>query len=61
MLTLDHEDMLSEVLTWLLRDGARVTSVTPQRPSLEALLLAAAEDTATLDSIVSADADRRSA
>jgi ABC-2 type transport system ATP-binding protein len=61
MLTLDHEDMLSDVLSWLLRDGARITAVTPQRPSLEALLLAAAEDTATLDSIVSADADRRSA
>ena len=61
LLTLDHEDQLADVLTWLMRDGARVTSVTPQRPSLESLLLEAAEETETLDSIVAADAERRSA
>jgi ABC-2 type transport system ATP-binding protein len=61
LLTLDHEDMLGDVLTWLLRGGARITSVTPQRPSLESLLLEAAEETSTLDTIVSAGADRRSA
>ena len=61
MLVLDHEDLLSEVLAWLLRGGARVTSVTPQRPSLESLLLAAAEETSPTDSIVSADVQRRSA
>ena len=61
VLMLDHEDMLSEVLAWLLRGGAQVTSVTPQRPSLESLLLEAAEETSTLGSIVSADSERRSA
>jgi ABC-2 type transport system ATP-binding protein len=61
LMVLDHEDMLSEVLAWLLRGGASITSVTPQRPSLEALLLEAAEDTSTTDTIVSANAQRRSA
>jgi ABC-2 type transport system ATP-binding protein len=61
VLVLDHEDMLNDVLAWLLESGARIASVTPQRPSLEALLLSAAEETATLDTIVAADPERRSA
>ncbi|MGH7742740.1 MAG: ABC transporter ATP-binding protein, partial [Candidatus Eiseniibacteriota bacterium] len=61
VMLLDHEDMLGEVLGWLLRSGARITSVTPQRPSLEQLLLSAAEDFSTTDRIVSMHEQRRSA
>ncbi len=37
---------LQEVLGWLLSHGVTVTSVTPQRPSLEQLFMAAAESSA---------------
>ena len=32
-----------EVLGWLLRGGVQVRAITPQRPTLEALFMAAAE------------------
>ena len=42
----DDPSRLQEVLAWLLAQGVSVTSVTPHRPSLEQLFLAAAERSA---------------
>jgi ABC-2 type transport system ATP-binding protein len=39
----DDPSRLQEVLAWLLAQGVSVTSVTPHRPSLEQLFMAAAE------------------
>jgi ABC-2 type transport system ATP-binding protein len=39
----EDEARLGEVLGWLLQAGVQVRAVTPQRPSLESLFLAAAE------------------
>ena len=47
LLVLEDEDQVGEVLAWLLRGGAQITSVTPQRPSLETLLLSATEGIST--------------
>ncbi len=41
---LEDEALLQDALAWLLRAGVRVTAVTPQRPTLEALFLEAAGD-----------------
>ncbi|MBI1798907.1 MAG: ABC transporter ATP-binding protein [Candidatus Eisenbacteria bacterium] len=43
LLTLEDEELLNEVLAWVLRSGAVVRSVTPQRTSLEDLFLGATE------------------
>jgi ABC-2 type transport system ATP-binding protein len=40
---LEDEARLSDVLGWLLQAGVEVRAVTPQRPTLEALFMAAAE------------------
>jgi ABC-2 type transport system ATP-binding protein len=40
---LEDETRLGDVLGWLLRAGTQVRAVTPQRPTLESLFLAAAE------------------
>jgi ABC-2 type transport system ATP-binding protein len=40
---LEDEARLGEVLGWLLQGGVQVRAVTPQRPTLESLFLAAAE------------------
>ena len=40
---LDQEHLLNDVLHWLLRSGARVRSVTPQRARLETLFVDAAQ------------------
>jgi ABC-2 type transport system ATP-binding protein len=40
---LEDEARLGEVLGWLLQAGVQVRAVTPQRPTLETLFLAAAE------------------
>jgi hypothetical protein len=41
---LEDQARLHEVLGWLLGAGVQVRAVTPQRPSLESLFMAAAED-----------------
>ena len=43
VLRLEEEHRLQDLLAWLVRAGVRVHAVTPQRPSLEELFLAAAE------------------
>lgn len=43
VLRLEEEHRLQDLLAWLVRSGVRVHAVTPQRPSLEELFLAAAE------------------
>ncbi len=43
LLRLEDEALLQEALRWLLHAGVRVDAVTPQRPTLEALFMAAAE------------------
>ena len=40
---LEDEAQLREVLGWLLQAGVQVRAVTPQRPTLESLFMAAAE------------------
>jgi ABC-2 type transport system ATP-binding protein len=40
---LEDEARLGEVLGWLLQAGVAVRAVTPQRPTLETLFMAAAE------------------
>ena len=40
---LSDDTRLNEAILWLLRAGARIRAVTPQRTSLEALFLATAE------------------
>jgi ABC-2 type transport system ATP-binding protein len=40
---LEDEAQLGDVLGWLLKAGVQVRAVTPQRPSLESLFMAAAE------------------
>ena len=40
---LEDETRLQDVLGWLMRSGVQVRAVTPQRPTLEALFMAAAE------------------
>jgi hypothetical protein len=40
---LEDEAQLGDVLGWLLKAGVQVRAVTPQRPSLETLFMAAAE------------------
>ena len=42
LFVLEREAMLGDVLAWLLKSGASVRSVTPQRSSLETLFMAAA-------------------
>jgi ABC-2 type transport system ATP-binding protein len=54
---LDDDARLNEVLAWLLRCGAEIRAVTPQRASLEQLFLATARE-ATGESMT---AERRSA
>jgi ABC-2 type transport system ATP-binding protein len=54
VLRLEDEAQLRDVLGWLLRSGATVRAVTPQRPTLEALFLAEA-------GAASAERERRSA
>ncbi len=44
LFVLDREELLGDVLGWMVKSGVRVTAVTPQRSSLEALFLAAAEN-----------------
>ncbi len=39
----EDEARLADVLDWLLRAGVQVRAVTPQRPTLESLFMAAAE------------------
>jgi hypothetical protein len=41
---LDREAILGDVLAWLLKSGAPVRAVTPQRSSLETLFMAAAAE-----------------
>ncbi len=53
---LDDDSRLDEVIGWMLRSGARIRAVTPQRTSLEDLFLAAAAS-----SIDAPAGDRRSA
>ena len=43
MLVLEQEPMLAEVLAWVIGAGVQVTSVTPQRASLESLFLQTSE------------------
>ncbi|MBI5710329.1 MAG: ABC transporter ATP-binding protein [Candidatus Eisenbacteria bacterium] len=43
VLRLEEEHRLQDLLAWLVRAGVRVHAVTPQRPGLEELFLAAAE------------------
>jgi ABC-2 type transport system ATP-binding protein len=40
---IEDETRLQDVLGWLLRGAVQVRAITPQRPTLEALFLAAAE------------------
>ena len=57
---LDDDSRLNEVIDWLLRRGARIRAVTPQRKSLEDLFLDVAGARADARSPVQVD-DRRSA
>ena len=51
VIRVEDESLVQEALDWLLRSGVQVRAVTPQRPTLEALFMEAAE----------AEAERRSA
>jgi ABC-2 type transport system ATP-binding protein len=54
---LDDDTRLNEALAWLLRSGAEIRAVTPQRATLEELFLATADGAAQEQSVD----DRRSA
>jgi ABC-2 type transport system ATP-binding protein len=58
LFVLERESLLDEVLAWLLRGGARVSAVTPQRASLESLFMASA---AAARPAPQGDAERRTA
>jgi len=51
VIRIEDESLLQEALAWLVRSGVEVHAVTPQRPTLETLFMAAAE----------AEAERRTA